>query len=128
MPTAETAADLRGPYGGDIAKDLTTQICVAPVTTSSVVLDLESATYFGGAHYEDKFVRLTASGTTYYFWSNNASAVVDDAASGVTNRDRQGAVLQATIDKEECPAGRYLVVKGAAAGTIRISITNQVSR
>lgn len=127
MPTAETAADLRGPYGGDLAKDLTSQIAVVLLSAATQVIDLSTATYFNGTHYTDKFLRLISDVQVYYYWSNNASAALDETVTGVTSRAQQCDSLPANFPREECPAGQYIVVKGSV-GKLRISITNQVSR
>jgi hypothetical protein len=97
---------------------------VVPTTTGSVVIDLQSATYFGGAHYQSRFVRLRPDAALYYFWTNNASATLDETASGATTRNQQCDYIAAFERVEEVPAGRYIVVKGSA-GKLRISIVNQ---
>lgn len=128
MPTAETAADLRGPYGGDLAKDNTSQISVVAVTAVTQVIDLSLATTgFGNMSYTERFVRLISDVAIFYYWSNNASALLDETATGATNRAQQCDSLPANFPREECPAGQYLVVKGSV-GKLRVSITNQVSR
>jgi len=127
MPTAETAADLRGPYGGATNKDLTREIAVITTTGSTQQIDLSTSTYFNGSHYQDKFVRIIADVLIYYYWSNNNSGTLDETAAGASGQTSQCDMLPANTPREECPAGQYFIVKGAA-GKVRICITNQVSR
>lgn len=122
MATETDAADLRGPRGGTALSDGKRQIAVTAVTTSSVAKDLESATFFNGQHYESRFVRLICDQNLYYFWSNESGAVVSDTAADATTPAQQCDMLPANTPREEVPAGRYLIVKAAAAGTLRVSL------
>lgn len=124
MASSEQAADLRGPYGGELAKNSASEIAVVSVTSSTQVLDLSTSTYFNGFHYVAHFVRLISDVDAYYFWTNNASAQLDETATGSTNRDRQCDRMIANAERQEVPAGRYLAIKGST-GKLRISIVNQ---
>ncbi len=127
MPTAETAADLRGPYGGTLNRDGSSEIAVVAVTSSTQQIDLSSSSYFNSTNYQERFVRLISDVLIYYYWSNNASAALDETATGNTTRAQQCDMLPANTPREEAPAGQYLIIKGST-GKCRVSITNQVSR
>jgi len=122
MAVEADAADLRGPRGGTALSNGQRQIAVTAVTTSSVAKDLESSTFFNGQHYESRFVRLICDQNIFYFWSNESGAAVSDTAADATTPAQQCDMLPANVPREEVPAGRYLVVKAASAGTLRISI------
>lgn len=128
MPTAETAADLRGPYGGAANKDGSREIAVVTLNGSSQNIDLSGANYFNSSNYQERFVRLFCDTALVYYWSNSASDTVSDTAADGTGQSTQGDALGANERREECPAGRYLVVKGTNLKLLRLSITNQVSR
>ena len=128
MATEQDAADLRGPRGGTALSDGTRQLAVTAVTTSSVAKDLESSTFFNGQHYQSRFVRLICDQNVFYFWSNESGATVSDTAADATTPNQQGDMLPANTPREEVPAGRYLIVKAAAAGTLRMSIVQTFSR
>ncbi|MBM4443543.1 MAG: hypothetical protein FJ027_24305 [Candidatus Rokubacteria bacterium] len=126
----QMAADLRGPFGGTdaTADSRGTQITAVATSGSAQSFDLSSATYFGGTRYQGDFVRIISNQTLFYFWSEQASETVDETATAATNRARQCDMLPANTPREEIPAGRYFHAKTAAAGTVRISITNSVTR
>lgn len=127
MPTAEIAADLRGPKGGAFHPDgVRTELSAVNVTTSTQVVDMSDTNHFGGDQYTTRFVRIICDQGIYYYWSNNASAVLDETKKDGTNRDQQCDFLPANTPREEVPGGRYFVVKGTAAATARLSITNQM--
>jgi hypothetical protein len=128
MPTVETAADLRGPYGGAANKDGSREIAVVTLNGSSQNIDLSGTNYFNSSNYQERFVRISCDTNCYYYWSNSASDSVSDTAADGTGQSTQGDALYANERREECPAGRYLVIKGTNAKLVRICITNQVSR
>jgi hypothetical protein len=120
-----SAADARGPKGGtDGTTDPKgTQVAVISASGSSQSIDLSHADYFSGTRYQGRFVRLIGEGIgVYYFWSNQASETVDDAATGSTNRARQCDYLPSNVPREEKPAGRYLHLKSSGAGKVRVSV------
>jgi hypothetical protein len=127
MPNTEQASDLRGPLGGALRADGRSDLSAVNVTTSTQVVDMADANHFNGTHYQERFVRIICDQDIYYYWSNNASAILDETKKDGTNRDQQCDYLPAKIPREEGPGGRYFVVKGAAAGIARISISNQTT-
>lgn len=130
MASSEIAADLRGPKGGSTTLHpdlLRFEISALNITTSTQVIDMSDTNHFGGDHYTARFVRIICDQNIFYYWSPNSGAVLDETKKDGTNREQQCDLLPALTPREEVPAGRYFVVKGAAAGTARLSIVNQMS-
>jgi len=127
MPTDGAAADLRGPRGGTARANGTRDITAVAVTTSSVQKDISGANFFNGTHWQGKFVRLICDQTLYYFWTDSASQTVSETATEGTNPTQQCDMLPANTRVEEVPAGSQIVIKGAGAGTLRISIVQTIT-
>lgn len=119
------AADRRGPLS------IASQTGPYPIqkiafagTGSSQNLDLQSNTYFNGAHYQDCYVTISVEGGTafWWFWSNAPGDTVDKTAvgSGLT----VGAYCQTGIMQDERPTGRYLVIQTNAAANVHIWISS----
>jgi hypothetical protein len=126
MPTDGQAADLRGPRGGTARPNGTRDITVMAVTTSSVQKDPGDSNHFNGAHWQGKFVRLISDQTVYYFWTDAVAQTVSETAADGTNPTQQCDVLPAFERREEVAAGANIVIKGAAAGVLRIAIVQTV--
>lgn len=113
----DNEADKAGPRDGTVV--------VYALTTGSVAVDLFGASYFNGdADYQGKFVSLTPNQTLYYRWSDSSGATVDETANG--NGATVCYVLPANTESRERAGGRYLVMKGALAGQVRIYISETV--
>lgn len=126
MPTDGAAADLRGPRGGTARPNGTRDITAVAVTTSSVQKDLSGANFFNGTHYQGKFLRLICDQNLFYFWTDAASQTVTETATEGTTPTQQCDFLPANTPREEVPAGTQIVIKGAAAGTLRICIVQTI--
>lgn len=127
------AAKIVGPRNNNQAADgddsaLARNILVLPITTSTVVQDILGApgTKTGGQlpRAASCIVNLDANVDTYYYWSDNASAALDETATGSTTPKQQCVRLVAGRERPEYPAGRYLVIKGASAGILRMHIAS----
>jgi len=128
MATERDAADMTGPAGGVIGTPATgatvgrTTLSAVNITTATQVIDLSDTNHFAGDFYVMRFVRIICDQGIFYYWSNNAAAVLDETKKDGTNRDQQCDWLPSSTPREEVPSGRYFVVKGQAAGTARLSI------
>lgn len=128
MATDGQAADLRGPLGGAARPNGTRDITAIPVTTASQQIDISGANYFNGTHYQGCFIRLICDQDLFYFWASGAGETVSETATAGTNPTQQCDLLPAKTSREETPAGTQIVFKGAAAGTLRLSIVQTVGK
>lgn len=112
MGAKEEAADVLGPTQGRIHR--------LPLTTGSVSHDMSAAARFNGSQWIGKFVSLTADQQTAYFWTDTAGQTVSESATTGTT---QGATLVAGVETHQRPGGRYLVIKGAVAGSVVVCLT-----
>lgn len=118
------AEDLKGPFG-DLSQNGHSKVSACAVGTSSAPILLSDANHFNSTNYQSRFVRLICDQDIFYYWSNIASAVVDDAAVDGTGRGTQGDKLPANTPREEYATGAYIIVKAAATGKLRISVVDR---
>jgi len=113
----DSAADVRGPQQG--------LVTVIATTTSSQSIDMNArfaATL--GDRWIGNYCKLLADQTTYYFWSNDGLTAVNEATTGNAGlTSGMCSALIAGTPEHERPAGRYLVVKAASAGFLRVSLS-----
>lgn len=126
MATEAEAADLRGPRGGPARSNGTRDITAVAVTTSSVQKDVSGANFFNGTHYQGRFVRMICDQNLFYFWTDTAGQTVTETATEGTTPTQQCDMLPANTPREEVPGGAQIVIKGAAAGTLRLCIVQTV--
>lgn len=112
MSNIDMAADVRGPFTG--------QIAVVATAASSDADDL-SVTAELGTGMTSRFVRIIADVGIYYRWSD-ATGTADETATSGNNRVD---FLPANTPREEKPAGAWLIHKATGTGKIRISIVNE---
>lgn len=124
------AAKVEGPR--DLPADDTARrarnIVVLAVTTSTQVIDMMGPDDGSGTPMLPKsrktIVKLTPEVDVYYKWSDKSGATLVETATGDTTPESQCDRLYAGQPVHEYPSGRYIVVKGVAAGNLRISIAS----
>lgn len=107
-------------------------VAAIPVTTGSVALDiLGDATAMdtpGVAAFlpraRSRFVKMTFEQDTYYLWSDDNAITIDETATGATTPRQQCDLAPSKVPVHEYAGGRYLIVKGAAAGRGRLVISS----
>lgn len=115
MGAVENAADVCGAKQGRVA--------VIALTTSSAEYDIQALFPRLGDQAQMFFYKLTADQTTYFFWSDISGESVDETNTGPA--DPTGGecdVLVAGSPDQHRPSGRYLYVKAASAGFLRIAL------
>lgn len=114
----DQAAKVLGPKINSTAPS-DTNIHVVSVTTSSQAIQITGS---GGAlpRANGRIVQLNPEVDCYYAWGASGDSVDETATSGVTRCER----LWSGQPKHEVPSAAYLIVKGSAAGKLRISIAS----
>lgn len=109
------------------------KIRAIPVTTSSVIFDLSASTEVWTDVQGGRMLRLRADGNDVYYAFNFTNTGTIDETNTTQGNATQCAVIPAgdyedvRVPRVEGPAGglcQYLLVKGAAACTLRLSVTS----
>lgn len=119
MGAVDEAADVAGAKQGKIA--------VIALTTSSAEHDIQALFPKLGEGAQMYFYKLTADQTTYFFWSDQTGQTVDETTTGAAdpNGDMADVLIAATPEQHRC-GGRYLYVKAAGAGTLRLVLAQGI--
>lgn len=120
--------DIKGPRGDFTVagESFVTAINVADGATH--ITDLSDSNHFNGTQFYGRRCRIIATQDMNYFWSNSASATIDNTAVDGTNRAKQGILLKANTMVEEVPTGKYLVYQCAAAAKIFVAVIDRVKQ
>lgn len=121
----DQAADRRGPrQRTSPTGQFTPHVIVIAEDGTSHARDLSSASFFNSDRYTLGYVTISVEGgaTLWYYWSDNASAVVDKTATG--NGATVGAFLPANAISDERCEGRYLVLQTSAAANVHVHISS----
>ncbi len=111
----DAAADVVGAKQG--------QIAVLALTTSSVSFDMWAQFPKLAEAVQKYFVKIFADQTLYFFWTDTAGQTVNEATTGAASATGgQCDAMAAGAPEQHKVGGRYLVIKGAGAGTVRVSL------
>jgi len=131
MQAQEQAAKVNGPKANSTVVDPTKyNLVVLNITTSTQVLDILG----DGAHTpsnpgalpraEGRMVKMTPEVDVYYMWTDASGQLLDETLTGSTTPSSQCDRMYAGQPLHEFPQGRYLAVKGIAAGKVRMSVSS----
>lgn len=122
------AAKVLGPQANTGTDALKHTLKVLAVTTSSAVHDIIGAplTHASGVlpKAEGRFVTMISDVDLYYVWSDDGSGAIDETKTGSTDPDEQCMAMAAGERISEYPQGRYLILKGANAGVLRLAVSS----
>lgn len=109
-------------------------ILVLPITASAVNFDIlgpdsTTLTAYGTSNRlpmaTSRIVKMTADVNTFYVWHDESGGVtISETAEDATTPEVQCDVLIANTPVHEYPTGRYLSIKGASTGRLRIVISS----
>lgn len=115
----------KGPRGDQTVATESFCSTISVADGATHVTDLSDSNHFNGTQYQNRTVEIIATQNMNYFWTNNASATIDNTAVDGTNRAKQGHFVPANTKRVEVGMGRYLCYQLAAAGKIYVAVIDK---